>query len=242
MGDSNNRGRSAGVSPAVLGASRPRFGEVRIRDRGRLPHWELEAGTYFVTFRLKDSLPLSVIQKIQSEVGLLQIKKSQTTKQLTSAELNRLNLLQTFRLEKYLDSGTGACYLKNPELANLVCASLKHFENKRYRLFAWCVMPNHVHVVMKLFPDQQLGAIVHSWKSFSAKRANKILGSNGAFWDREYYDHLVRNPRELDRIVRYVANNPVKAGLLDWKWMEACGQDARTTAGETPALQKADLP
>ncbi len=99
-------------------------------------------------------------------------------------------------------------------------------------------MPNHVHVVARLFPGQTLATVLHSWKSFTAKRANLILGLHGAFWQREYYDHLLRNEEELERVVRYVADNPAKANLKDWKWVWVCGRDAHTTAagdgGATP--------
>ena len=97
-------------------------------------------------------------------------------------------------------------------------------------------MPNHVHVVMRLLPGQQLAAVLHSWKSFSAKEANRILGLHGSLWSREYYDHLIRSAEELERIISYVRDNPLKAGLIDWKWVW-CGRDAPTTAGETPALR-----
>ena len=76
-------------------------------------------------------------------------------------------------------------------------------------------------------------AVIHSWKSFTAKRVNRILGRSGPLWGREYYDHLVRDRDQLSRTIRYVINNPLKAGLLDWAWV--WGQDAPTTAGETPA-------
>ena len=93
-------------------------------------------------------------------------------------------------------------------------------------------MPNHVHVVVRLLPGNKLADVVHSWKSFTAKRANELLGRSGSFWQREYYDHLIRDEQELERAMRYVSENPVKAGLRDWKWVWVCGRDARTTAGE----------
>jgi REP element-mobilizing transposase RayT len=96
-------------------------------------------------------------------------------------------------------------------------------------------MPNHVHVVLRLSPGQELAAVVHSWKSYTAKQANQILRRSGSWWGREYYDHLIRDGDELDRIIRYVKNNPIKAGLKDWVWV--WGQDAPTTAGGTPALR-----
>lgn len=60
---------------------------------------------------------------------------------------------------------------------------------------------------------------MQSWKGFTAKEANKIVGHTGTFWQREYYEHLVRNENDLMRVVRYVKNNPLKANLVDWKWV-----------------------
>ncbi len=224
--------RSAGVPPAVAGASRPRFGEVKIRNRRRLPHWEKDRATYFITFRLADSLPKSVLDRIESERQAIVRTANQLHRDLSADERRKIQQLSTPVIEEFLDSGAGACLLRNPVIAEEVANSIVHFNEKRYRLFAWCVMPNHVHVVAKLFPGQALATVVHSWKSFSAKIANRILGSHGIFWQREYYDHLIRSESEFERAIRYVEENPAKAGLKDWNWVWVCGRDARTTAAE----------
>jgi REP element-mobilizing transposase RayT len=222
--------RSAGVPPAVAGASRPRFGSIAIHDRGYLPHWEKDSATYFVTFRLGDSLPKSVLEKILSERDSVLTTAAQAGRSLSTDELRKVNRLSTAKIEKYLDLGAGACHLKQPAIANIVASTLRYFDDKRYRLLAWCVMPNHVHAVARLFPGQNLPSIIHSWKSFSAKKCNAVLREKGSFWQREYYDHLVRDESEFGRIVDYVADNPVKAGLRNWPWLWVWGQDAPRTA------------
>ena len=227
-----NRKRSAGVPPAVTGASRPRFGDVRIRDRGRLPHWEKENATYVITFRLADSLPKSTLQQIESERQSIRKTAEQLGRKLGADERRKIQQLSTKKIEEYLDRGIGACRLRIPAIAQIVGEALRHFNEKRYRLLAWCVMPNHVHVVVYLFPGHSLASVVHSWKSFSAKKANEILRSRGVFWQREYYDHLIRNENELERAIQYVADNPAKAGLQNWPWFWVWGQDAPRTAAE----------
>jgi REP element-mobilizing transposase RayT len=224
--------RSASAPPAVARASRPRFGEVKIHDRGHLPHWEKEGATYFVTFRLADSLPRSVLERIESKRQAIVRTANQLHRDLSVDERRKIQSLSTPIIERYLDSGAGACHLRNPIIAGEVTHTLLHFNENRYRLFAWCIMPNHVHVVAKMFPGHKLSDVIHSWKSFSAKEANRILRLSGAFWQREYYDHLLRDEGELERAIRYVAENPVKAKLKDWKWVWVCGRDARTTAAE----------
>ncbi len=164
-----NPDRSAGVPPAVAGASRPRFGEVKIRDRGRLPHWETESATYFITFRLADSLPKSVLDRIEAERQDIVSTANQLHRSLTASERKKIQRLSAPVIENFLDHGQGACHLRNPAIADAVASALQHFDEKRYRLFAWCIMPNHVHLVVRLFPGQALATVVHTWK-FSALR------------------------------------------------------------------------
>jgi REP element-mobilizing transposase RayT len=104
--------------------------------------------------------------------------------------------------------------------------------------FAWCVMPNHVHVLARLFPGVSLASVLHSWKSFTAKRANTMLHRGGAFWQREYYDHLIRDESEFEYAVQYVFDNPAKAGLSNWPWVWVWEQDAPTTAAEDGGATK----
>jgi REP element-mobilizing transposase RayT len=176
---------------------------TRIRSRGRLPHWESVCGIYFVTFRLAGSLPPSVVASLQSKLA-------------GKAEGARKKSRET---ERYLDVGAGVCHLKRPEVADLVANTLRRFDGEKYRLFAWCLMPNHVHVVVQPIASFRLAEILHSWKSYSGQMANRMLRRTGAFWQREYYDHLIRDGDELGKAIRYTAENPVKARLVDWPWV-----------------------
>src|SRR6266849_7007927 len=168
---------------------------LRIRKRKRLPHWEADGAVYFVTFRLADSLPQSVLASPEFTCG-----------QGTEAARKRFRAA-----ERGLDRGAGACYLRVTEVAALVANTLEKFAGSRYRLFAWCIMPNHVHTVFQPYCPYKLAPILHSWKSYSALSANKILNRSGPFWQREYYDHLIRNGDQLARAIRYTAENPIKA-------------------------------
>ena len=211
--------RSKPLRNAVIdGASPPRFGEVKIRNRGRLPHWEKETGVYFVTFRLADSLPRVVVEKIVERQRVLQSAKRLGLKLSPAQEVVVAEYSQS-RVEELADRGAGACYLRNARVAELVADTLKCWDGKRYRVIAWCVMPNHVHVVFRLLPGQALAGILKGWKTYTAKEANRILGRSGVFWQREYYDRLIRDGEELERAVRYVVGNPEKAGLTDWPWV-----------------------
>jgi putative transposase len=108
-----------------------------------------------------------------------------------------------------------------PEIAQINKQAIHHFDEKYYQLICYCIMSNHIHLVIKFLDNApDLSQIMHSIKRFSAKESNIILGKTGKFWTTESYDHLVRDSNELRHIVSYVLNNPVKAGLANqWqKW------------------------
>ncbi len=220
----------SGISQTVQGAVQPRFGEVRIRQRGRLPHWERETGLYFVTFRLADSLPLVVLEKMAERQRVLEAATHKGA-HLLPEQKRTIAEYSIKTIEEYFDRGMGACFLSDPRIGELAANALRFWHGKRYRLIAWCVMPNHVHVIFRAFPGQDLGEILRSWKTYTARTANRILGRTGAFWQREYYDRLIREDGELDRAINYVLSNPERAGLLEWKWVWSAGLEARTTAG-----------
>jgi REP element-mobilizing transposase RayT len=116
----------------------------------------------------------------------------------------------------------GTCILGRPEVARIVQDALLFFEGQRYRLAAWCVMPNHVHSVLTPCGDHGLSDILQSWKSFTAKEINKALGRRGTVWERESFNHLVRSPEHFERFVAYTERNAVQAGLCqdpkDWSF------------------------
>jgi REP element-mobilizing transposase RayT len=194
---------------------------VTVRDRGRLPHWESAHACYFVAFRLADSLPASVLRQIELERIDIVHTAEAMKRELSADERRRMTALTGERIEEYLDVATGSCFLRKRAVAEKMVHALQHFDGARYRLFAWCVMPNHVHVVFQPLADHTLAEIVHGWKSYTAKEANRLLQRTGVFWQREYYDHLVRDGADFRRVVRYVLENPEKAGLLDWPWVSA---------------------
>jgi putative transposase len=170
-------------------------------SRGYLPHFDSPETVQFVTFRLADSLPNAVIEGLRLQDEVLQ------------------------RLDHELDTGLGECWLRRPEVASLVEGALLHFDKERYRLLAWCLMPNHVHAVIEMLHGHSLSDIVASWKSFTAKRANAQLGRSGSFWHADYFDRYMRDEGHLARTIEYAERNPVKAGLVeiasDWPWSSA---------------------
>jgi putative transposase len=156
-----------------------------------------------VTFRLADSLPKAVLQRIHTRDS-----RNPNARRNAAREA-----------EEFLDKAQGACFLQNGDVARVVSEAPHQFANQRYRLLAWCIMPNHVHAVFQPIKDFRLATIMHCWKSYTALAANRILGRKGPFWLREYYDHLLRSGEQLGRAIRYTAENPIKAGLKNWPWV-----------------------
>jgi len=172
--------------------------------RGNLPHLYKEGCTYFVTFSLIDAVAGHIRRKRRLETD---------------------NEPETVAKELDPNPSIGCCLLKDPKAASIAEDSLLHFQGQRYALSAWCVMPNHVHVVVTPFSGISLPEILHSWKSFSAHEINKALAREGRVWEEEAFDHLVRNERAFSKFVDYTENNPVTAGLCerpeDWAFSSA---------------------
>lgn len=234
---------SAGLQPAdVMRAPRPQtVSQVHVRNRGRLPHWEKDAGVYFATWRLADSLPADLRDQIAYEREDIVHTAGHLGRDLSDAEKARLEELHTVKIEELLNAGYGECHLENAECAEIVADTLLKFQGDRYELFAWCIMPNHVHVVFQAKPGHALAEIMHSWKSYTAKACNKVLRRSGVFWMDESFDRLVRDEAEFRRFVDYTLGNPGAAGLKDWKWVGtgSAGEApaSHQLAGEAPASQ-----
>jgi len=217
--------------------------EVHQSRRKNLPHWAQENCTYFITFRLADSIARSRI----NEYNALREKwKEHHHPPYTENEKAHFDELFSEQVNSWLDEGAGACVLGKLEISKIVANTLIHFDGERYELDEWVIMPNHVHVLITPQTGHELSTILHSWKSYSAQQINKHLGKNGTVWKQDSYDHIVRNTDELIRIRKYIQNNPSKAGIhvahagCGRGRLEAC--DTVTQASSLPRLDTSCLP
>lgn len=196
--------------------------------RRNLPHYQPIGGTFFVTFNLADAIPNRVLDEWAKEFEI-QKKSIELFSQNFDEDLDKLIKLDFVKRDKYLDVAKhGENWLKNDELALFVSESLHFWDKRTIDLLCFCIISNHVHVVLRLLDNLEvktqkyLDEVMHSIKLFSAKKCNEVLGKTGQFWQHESYDRLIRNDDEKFRIIQYVVNNPVKAGLiqnpLEWKW------------------------
>lgn len=176
----------------------------------RLPHWSQTGTTYFVTFRLADSLPFPKLLQLKAERELwLRLHPQPWITKTATEYYNRFVVL----IEKWLDAGVGECHLRNSEVRQKVQNCLLHFQGERYDITDFVIMPNHLHMILTPLPGNSLSDILHGLKGVSAREANKMINRTGAFWQDESFDHIIRNENKLAKFKRYIAANPLKARL-----------------------------
>lgn len=184
--------------------------------RGYLPHYDAPGVIQMVTWRLADALPASRRHEWESLLAIEDERERRT------------------RLEAYLDLGFGTCHLRDARAAEIVETALLHFEAERYRLAAWMVMPNHVHVLFEML-QVPLPQILHCWKRHTALKLNQLLGLSGPLWQEEYWDRYMRDETHFTKAMHYVEWNPVKARLVrkpeDWPFSSANGKWRWTSDG-----------
>ena len=233
----SNAESSWGVPPqTVAGASRPDlhldaqaihldWDQLEKHTSSYLPHWRIPGAVYSVTFRLKDSMPASALEDFRQRKEILVKRLEELVSQGGSrnsisalvAVRSEIAALHQTALDSALNEGHGECWLKPPEMAEMVLGALKFFEGDRYTLHAWSVMPNHVHAVLQPHDGQKLEKILQAWKSFTSKKANEMLQRSGTFWQEEYYDHVVRDGEDFRNQIHYVLENPRK-GKASGEW------------------------
>ena len=180
-----------------------------------LPHFHPLGEIFFITFRLYGTLPKDVVKDLETEL---------ISEKINYKRKNTIEKLVNSKFETYLDlAKAGNRFLEIPEVAQIVCDSMHYLNNKEYSLICYCVMPNHVHIVFDHFGyKRQIREIMKSIKGFSGSQSNKLLKRKGDFWYHENYDRVVRNQKELENVISYVIENPVKSGLVtnweDWKF------------------------
>ena len=180
-------------------------------SRGYLPHFDRPGLIQAITFRLHDSMPQVRLEEWERDLAFLSADQQAAARQK--------------RIAAYLDAGHGCCWLRDPRIAALAEEAFLHFDGERYRLLAWVVMPNHVHVLTEMREGWPVDKVVQSWKTWTAKGANRVLGREGAFWGRDYHDRYIRDGEHLAWAKSYIEENPTKARLCaesgQWRWSSA---------------------
>ena len=200
--------------------------------RRNLPHWHPEGQVIFLTWSLFGSLPPLCAKNRTARIGCA-TKTYNATRQFSGKEF--------VKLDRILDAAkAGPTWLSDPEIAACCQFTLLHGARLgRYELFAYVIMPNHVHVLMQ--PHIPLARITNSVKGIAARNANVLLGRKGLpFWQDESFDHWIRHSAQLERVRHYIEHNPVKAGLTaapeSYPWSSAA--NVGTVAGPVIPISK----
>lgn len=232
----------AGEDPGATGRPKSPKGW---HHRGYLPHFDDQTKIQTITYRLADSLPQKLLQRLAGEL-----------------DTPDGDIAYRQRIEDYLDRGYGSCCLKNPETAEIVIDSWLKFDAVRYDIYEYVVMPNHVHLLMATRGGFAFTDIIKGFKSFTAREINRRLGRQGQLWQEDYWDRYIRNTRHFEAAARYIHENPVKAGLVksarDWPWSSAgartfpmgarvsppatTNEAAKTSAGEDTRAPRSTAP
>jgi len=205
--------------------------------RRNLPHWQPPGATIFLTWQLEGSLPRETRERLTATRTLLEREASRTDEDADRRKA-RHNKKLFAALDKILDKAeSGPLWLKEAKIAEIVESALLHRYSDLYTLWAYVVMANHVHALLQPKPSPNacqgpdvifvpLKEITKHLKGYTALEANRVLRRTGqTFWQPESFDHWVRDEGEFYRIIAYIENNPVKAGLVsrpdDWRWSSA---------------------
>lgn len=196
--------------------------EYAVWEGRRLPHWGQAGTVCFLTWRTWDSIPSDVLEHWRNERSqwltdhgidpMASDWKTQLLQRFPVEGRRYLNLIAE-RWENCLDEGRGACVLARPECRRVIHESLMHFDNDRYIMLDFVIMPNHVHLLAAFPNDEAMALQIRSWKRFTAGEINRRLGLSGRLWQTEDFDHLVRSEDQFQYFREYIAMNPRKAGL-----------------------------
>ena len=195
-----------------------------------LPHWHQDGKYVFVTFRLYDSLPQEKLQWLLEEKESWLKQHPQPWSEKTAKEY-----VDKFgkAVDRWLDNNYGDCLLKQTSNRKIVEDALLFFNGERYDLVAFVVMPNHVHILMKLKEGYELVDIMRSIKSFTAKKINENESRTGPVWQSESYDRLIRDLDHFENVVRYIiANNKNLAWVTNDIVKDRVPQSNNNTVGD----------
>lgn len=191
------------------GSSNPNHGDGWY-NRGYLPHFDSPDVVQFLTWRLADSLPQVLLDKVEDEMTSLPFDPKKR-----EAERRK-------RLDQLLDRGYGQCWLRRRACAEIMRDALLANDGDRHLVHAWVIMPNHLHLLVQFFEEGGMGELVEEWKGSTARDINALIGRSGPLWQEDFWDRYIRDQDHYNNVVRYITLNPVRAGLVKspekWPW------------------------
>ncbi|MBR4274110.1 MAG: transposase [Bacteroidales bacterium] len=205
--------------------------------RGVIEQWKREVDVGVQAARLPNNADATIgmqAARLPNIAGEPPAPQSQSASLANAGEPPALQMPTTLQqkqrqmlvlIDKYEDTGYGQCFMKNDNVAQIIRDNLMFHNGKKYNLLKWCIMPNHVHTLIEVFSGISLSEILHCWRSYTAHQINKLLNRTGQVWMMEYFDRYIRDSYHFEKVVNYIHNNPVKAGLVkspsEYRWSSA---------------------
>ena len=200
--------------------------ELNIHYWSHGPHYQFRDSIVFITWRLAGTLPshiLKLFRQLTSEQD--NQEKTRDLQNIKQETPSLFKLYQEYDLElaKWNDPGFS---LNEERLARIITCALHYHEGKKYELHAYCVMSNHVHLLIRALKQDNenyyhIADLLQALKRYTANEINKRLGKSGNLWDDYYFDRIIRNEQYYHNVVNYILMNPVAAGLVkhpeDWR-------------------------
>ena len=191
-----------------------RLAKVSIVHGRHLPSWEAAGAIYHIALHLADSVPQTQLDVWRAERERLTVRAREDQRPLSAEESGELKAAYEKHVERYLAAGYGECLLRNAEAAQALASVLDRFDGEQYVLHEWCIMPNHVHIIVGGFPPEiQMRNVLATWKRVSGHAINRMIGRSGEVWHKDGYTRIIRDRAEYGHQMSYVWNNPELAGL-----------------------------
>lgn len=178
---------------------------IEISSKDKLPHWHQDGKIQFITFRLADSLPQSKVNELKEKIQIFENHHPRPWDETTLIEYHKI---VSPEYEKFLDNGYGECILKESRFRRIIKEAIFYYNDSKYEVIAFVIMPNHVHLLLRILKNNKLNKIMQSIKRYSAREINKQLNRDGALWMKRYFDRIVRNREHLNHCLNYIKENP----------------------------------
>ncbi|MCC8175869.1 MAG: transposase [Bacteroidales bacterium] len=176
----------------------------------KIPHWHQPDKLQFVTFRLGDSLPQPILRELKEQK---QRWMEDNPEPWTPDQMREYHNHFTQKVDRWLDQGYGACYLGRKEVANYFVTKMLEFHSREWCVWAYVVMPNHVHLLLQAINGENLRASLGRFLNITSHEINKMVERKGTLWQREPFDRIVRNEGHYINVLRYMGKNVDQGGV-----------------------------
>ncbi|MDE6300675.1 MAG: transposase [Muribaculaceae bacterium] len=122
--------------------------------------------------------------------------------------LKKYRNLTSDHTDKLLDNGYGSCVFRHSDIRKILSESLWYYHGKSYYIDSYVIMPNHLHILVRMIGNTKVHEVFSNIKNYTARLINARLQLSGRFWQRENFDRIVRSEDAYKHYRNYIINNP----------------------------------